>query len=375
MPKIKTISNSIFFTVSSLETVEKTAKYLLGLCQQAYMERDFSELLIQAEKLLQLTPKHQKYGEFYKAQALSNLGKTAIATAIHEGLTESAVTKIRAASLLALGLREFRNEKYEHAVKLVSQASRFALSESICAPITVIRAHTIMAAFYGIHGDGQRSIEMLDSVEPLVKIVGRYAPMMLGQHLNAKAYEISQTGNRNCALHLSKKAISLSISAKYPEWLETYQEIEQSLIPLGTSIVAPQNYSRSELLGNVIHFPVPKNCFQINFTTPKTNHIILDFAVNGTTESEARFDALISVFDSLCTKEQTDYQIEGKLVGDDYRYKNNLRKSMIREFLKVIKNVKQFEAANPLPPEKKQPKEETARNKVVWLNPKLENSK
>jgi tetratricopeptide (TPR) repeat protein len=247
MPKrIKKISN-ILFMVSSKETIEKTAANLSLQARQAYTVRDFSEVFACSEKLLQLTPTHQPTGVYYKALALSNLGEIVIADTAFEGLINVEKAPIRAASFLALGMRQMQKGNYEYATKLIHNASTLALSGDICAPLTAIYAQNAMSVICGINGNSEQSLKILNTIEPLVKNVGTRFPGLLGQHWNAVAYENFQLGNVDLALNLSSKAISLSISSKYPEWRETFDEISAHL-PSRSFVTVNKN--------NVFRFPI-----------------------------------------------------------------------------------------------------------------------
>lgn len=195
MPKInKRISETFFKIVSSIETTEKTTSHLSLRAQQAYLSRDYFKVHEYSLRLRSISPKGESVGDFFRALTLSNLGEIDAADRIFEELTNSELTPLRAASLLALGIRELQHERYEASTKLVSKAGALARSAGICAPLTAINAQYAMAFICGINGSSEQSIKLLETVEPLMNSVAPLFPAVMGLHFNALAYEHFQLG-------------------------------------------------------------------------------------------------------------------------------------------------------------------------------------
>jgi hypothetical protein len=231
MPKSKSkIPESLLILFSYAEKVGETAIHLSYRARRAYTERDFSRLADYSKSLINLSP-FEEVGEYYQALTLSQHGAGDIenSQSTFHKLTESPIIQLRAASTLTLGMQEIRRNNYTEAERLIFKATQLALSDSICAPLTLINAHNGLSIIRGIEGDSKESLKVLSAVEPLVKAIGSFYPAMLGQDLNSRAYEHLQLGALEAASHLINKALAIKSVTPFTEWLETKQEIDSAI--------------------------------------------------------------------------------------------------------------------------------------------------
>jgi tetratricopeptide (TPR) repeat protein len=224
-----------------------------------------------ANSLINLSSRSEPQGIFYQALSYSKQGAGEIEKSekIFNELAESPFIPIRAASLLALGMREIRREEYREAIPLVLQSAQLALSDNLCAPLTFIHAQNALSMILGANGAHLESIKVLESIKPLIYTAGRTFPALLGHFWNNQAYEYCQSENLLAASYCINKALRNPFVSRYPEWLETADEINSSL----------NIYSRSQIY-------VPDSEKYIPLPEKAENVAHVDFAGRGNGSSE-----------------------------------------------------------------------------------------
>jgi hypothetical protein len=379
MPKmIRQRTNILFMTTSVLDKLSETAKGLAFLARQAYVNRKFESLKKISERLLP-----SDVGLYFQAMADSKHGDGDMQSVrkTFACLADSPLTQVRAAARLFWGWDNLRYENFTEAKRLIMQASHLATSEGMCAPLTYINAQNALSVLLAENGAYKESLNLIKNNESLIMRLSHFYPVVLGEYYNNAACSYNDLNELDLAYYYSNKAVSMKVSANYKEWYETRKDIEEKLGQRGGSVfTVPSSYSRSEMLGNLRKFPVPQSYFQVTLKTPVERHRALDYAVNSSAESEARFDSLIKTFEALCGDEKTGYEIEGtfSLTSDNnFEYKNNLRRNKVRDFFKLIASVKSFELANPLPhpTARERADEETVKETLAGLMPLLESTK
>lgn len=225
----KQITNFFIVTSSIRESVDVTERNLSFLARQAYVNREFENLGKLSIALLNLPSHSGEIGRFYQALDFSRQGKgnNLFAQKVFEELADAHSPKIRAASTLAIGRLEMRAGNYADASRTLLEASKLALSNDLCGPLTFINAQNALSVMQGLNGAYDESIRILKGIEPFTKIAARYFPPVLGELWNNLACGYGDLGDYQTASYYINKATSISIIKNYPEWIETKQDIAQ----------------------------------------------------------------------------------------------------------------------------------------------------
>jgi hypothetical protein len=219
-----------FIVISSIEKITERATYLSYLARRAYTVRDYNQLAVFSESLINLSP-FKDIGEFYQALALSKQGAGDIEKArnIFCKLTESPLVQLRAASLLAMGVSEYNRKNYQEASRLFIEAGKVSISENICAPITFVNSQNALSIIQADNGAYSESLKLLQGVEPIVRIIGCYFPAIQGEFYNNYACGFLDFGDTQTALQFNHKALQNPFVSRYPEWLATREDIKEKL--------------------------------------------------------------------------------------------------------------------------------------------------
>jgi tetratricopeptide (TPR) repeat protein len=369
--RITKAANIFFIAKTSVQGLEETANGLSHAAQKAYTNRNFALLDSAATALMELSPATELHGQLYKALAISKLsaGDKKASIKIFENLAESNSSPIRAASFLAIGLRELRCGKNKQALKLISHAS--TLINPFSSPITFFGAQNALSTYMAKRGDYLGSIQILKRLKPFADSYGRIFPALVGELYNNLACGYLDLGEPETAFYYSTKAMANSASLNYPEWFETGKEIEGKLAERRTESVALPDYHpklhRKDFLKNVRLFPSPKLLFQIYLTVCQGRYKLLNYEVNSSSESEVRFTALLRSLALLCDASDSPLRIEGFFEQDEsLKFGGNLSEGKLVPLFTTVKNVREYERENPLPIHIDDG-EETARHTLEWF--------
>jgi hypothetical protein len=375
MPSTKNNTAKSLLIISSIENkLGETAKRLSFQARQAYVNRNFKQMKIQSDILLNLGSRSEDAGLFYQALYTSHYNP--IDCHKFESLADSSDPEIRAASTLMLGGAAFRKGKFDEAQKMILNAGRMAFSRNFCAPLIGFNSQNAYSTFLSSQGAHAESLEVLQRNAALAEIIGVYFPATKGEYLNNFAYENLKLGNYEVAAYFINKALSLPV-LPYVEWLETKEEIYEKIkYKKSKSISVPSSYNRQEMLGNLRHLPLPKCRFQIDVNFYRNFFKVLNYYLYDCDESENRFLALIEILDMLCVDYKTGIEIEGYVESDGIRlfnYQNNITEESLDSLHLVIHNLKRYETNNPVPriSDKEGANKKNSRTITAWLDSAL----
>jgi tetratricopeptide (TPR) repeat protein len=354
--KKQTLRNLFIFSTSIAERVNQKIQHLTFQARQAYYERDYRGVAIAGTELVNLSSRSESAGRYFQALALSQQGKSDNEDAqfLFRQLANEASQPVKAASLLALGVRAYNLNNFNEAQILLNEASRLAEYNN-CAPLTSVISKTAMAAIYSGLGNYEDSLLIIKKVLPQIISFGEVFPAYLGLELNNYAYDLCQSGDSITASHIIKNVIQSPFIAVYPEWLETAREIEQAQTLAGrnqSSITVPREYNRAEILGNLLYFSLPKTRLHIRITYHGSNFQLLDFITNASEESQDRFIALMQCLEGLTTDLNTGIIVYGFTSPFDARafhFEHNIEKSRLNDLYLFARNVIRYERENPQP--------------------------
>jgi tetratricopeptide (TPR) repeat protein len=354
--KKQRLRNLFIFSTSIAERVNQKIQHLTFQARQAYYERDYHTVAIAGTELVNLSSRSELAGRYFQALALSQQGKSdnEEAQSLFRQLGNEASEPVKAASLLALGVRAYNLNNFNEAQILINESARLAEYNN-CAPLTSVISRTALAAIYSGLGNYEESLQIIKKVMPKILSLGERFPAYLGLELNNYAYDLCQSGDLITASRVIKNVIQSPFISIYPEWLETAREIEQAQAlktQNPSTITVPKEYNRAEILGNLLYFSLPKTCLHIRLAYQGYNFKLLDFTTTAAEESQDRFIALMQCLEGLTTETDTGFIVYGFQSPYDARafhFERNIEKSRLNDLYVFAGNVIRYEKENPQP--------------------------
>ena len=181
-------------------------------------------------------------------------------TASLESIIEETRT-YKANALTCRGTVEWYKGNNESALYFYNEALR--ASPTISEYVDLSKAIAVLKAQEGFHNS---AIKALENLIPII----RYAePVVYYDVLNSYAVELCEVGRLQEAKNISSLAVSSPFGPYYPEWQETYSEVNQKLHKRRSRVTISTPESKPKLktkpkpiaepnLAKIIQFPKPK---------------------------------------------------------------------------------------------------------------------
>ncbi|MBI3654125.1 MAG: tetratricopeptide repeat protein [Acidobacteria bacterium] len=252
----KQITNLFILQSSINESVEVTARYLSILGRQAETNCDYTQLSLISNELLKIKATEET-GLYFQSLVYSRRGEGEwpAAYALLSSLINSPKSYIRAASTLSLGVREYRQENFTEAGRLIVDANKLALSNNICAPVIAVYSQIAISAMLAAQGASEQSLKSLEEADTIARSLGRFFPSLLGLFLNNYACAYLEMEDLQAAAYYSDKALAIPSLNNRHEWLRTKQEIQARTHPVKKSkifIPRHQTYRIPDQVGDLM---------------------------------------------------------------------------------------------------------------------------
>ena len=153
---------------------------------------------------------------------------TGLATGNSESLRraiEHAPARYRARAILALGAVAAKQQDRKTELNLYGEAIRAARDSQDL--YTAIHAHKMLAIRRSTDGDHSRTIQDLESLWPMVRLIAKQDPATYLDVLNSLAVELLEVGKTDEASRAIQLVQASPLLAFNPEWQQTAQEIEE----------------------------------------------------------------------------------------------------------------------------------------------------
>jgi hypothetical protein len=353
MPKTNKQIARILLIETSIDKLGETAKSLSFLARQAHLNKDFSSLSVLSEHLLNLSPQTENLGRYFSALSLSRYGQgdSLAAYKIFTELANSEIDELKSAALLAVGRTELFHGNHAEASRILGEAAKIAASNNLCAPVVYVQSQIVLSLLCAEAGALTESLKILQGIEPLVKSLGVGYPTILAEFWNNIAYGYMEHADLDRAVYYTEKAVSMTVSQKYPDWLATKQEIDQKLYEKNyLKLVSLTAYDRAQIAENVSQISSKQN-FYICLDYYDTRYKVFKFITDDSDESEIRFTALTLTLKSLCVKANTGIKVTGYFSPidlEEYQFQVHLERERLDDFITVMKNIAIFETKFPL---------------------------
>jgi tetratricopeptide (TPR) repeat protein len=207
---------------------------------------------------LPLEPRLETVGEYYVALSINRggSGETVRAGRLFEKAAESASLHYRARAMLALGSNYLVAGDYKTALSFYSEVMRINGRGSGVDPVTLYRAVRNTVVIRGMHGDHRGAVSDLERIFPLARIASSVLPSAYYDYMNALAVELGEMGSLERARDASATALKFPSAGAFPEWHETFADIEAKRVSASRSVVPV--HLHIEEPGNLLHLPSPE---------------------------------------------------------------------------------------------------------------------
>jgi hypothetical protein len=354
------------------ERVNQKIQHLSYLARQAYYERDYSRVAAYGNELANLSPRSEPAGLYFQALAISRQGQNSKVEAqkLYERLAYDAPSAVQSAAMLALGLNALQSNQLDEAKELLSESYRISVINH-CAPITALQTQSALSALLSQQENHQESALILNNILPAIIDLGRTFPVLLGSELNNFAYELCQLGRLQEAGIVIGRVLSSPYVVKYPEWLETAREIDETHSRLQrngsfVNVLPLKNYNVIELeifkreyfakhQDKYKNAAKPRfsssNRYYINLSSKNNTFNLCALEINDTKESEERLLELTYLLNLLCTDDKTDYTVQSFIspdVSQMFQFEGNIQSQELSRLFRLIENVASHAKRNPL---------------------------
>ena len=212
---------------------------LTTLAEGAYASRHL-ELLDEVSGILTSLPLGREYniaGRYFRALERLRRGDREEGERLVNSVVDEPSHRYTARALQSLGAVFHAKNDLVSAMKVYVDAGRHSLCEGV-DPLASVYTQMNIAVIKGTRGNHLGAAEDLKRLIPLARSVGVTYPQVHYTILNAVAVELSEGGNLEEARRISEIAVSSPFTRAYPEWTETYEDIQSQLTHSSRSLVA-----------------------------------------------------------------------------------------------------------------------------------------
>ncbi|HXI89830.1 MAG TPA: hypothetical protein VNO24_07430 [Blastocatellia bacterium] len=203
---------------------------LVSVADDAHQVRQF-EVVGHVGRLLLNLPffRHfESVGLYYEALSLNQgtRGDTASAGSRFHRIADSGPLHYRARAMLALGANSFTAGDRQTAMSFYREVMRIATRRRVFDPATLYTASRMTAVIKAMEGDHLGAAADLERMLPLARVASSAQPYAYYDYLNTLAVELGELGRLDQARRASEIAIASPFARAYPEWRETFEDIE-----------------------------------------------------------------------------------------------------------------------------------------------------
>ncbi|MFY9554949.1 MAG: hypothetical protein WAV20_18590 [Blastocatellia bacterium] len=256
------------------ETLAGIATCLATVADHAHGIRRFEVVGCASQLLfnLPLPGPFEHIAHYYEALSLnrSGFGDTAQASVLFEQAANNGPFQYRARALAALGTNSFDIGDYETAAWFYREVLRILARSKHFEPVAIYTALGMMALIAGMRGDHQGAVADLEKLFPIARLTYSKQPDLYYDYLNALAVELGEVGRLAQARWASEIASASPFAMVYPNWPETYGEIDAKQRRASRSFVAVR--PQVSAIHNLVRLTAPEPAGGL----PLTKHLPKD---------------------------------------------------------------------------------------------------
>jgi hypothetical protein len=233
------VASHLAQTTHSREAFLKLANALIHSAEHAYMLRDVNTLQEVSSVLMNLPiDGARQIGLYYYALAINRKGQVDAAKALLKTVADNAPITYRARAIQTLGTNSHAKYQLDETLRFQLEALRAASDKNAEGLQTTLLAHLEISHVKSDTDDHKGALAVLESISPLVRIVGREHPLYFYFYHNELAVEFAELGRLAEADAASAIALASPFAPAYPEWSATREEIAAKRQSATPSVVA-----------------------------------------------------------------------------------------------------------------------------------------
>ena len=211
-----------------------------AIADHAYLHREFDVVGHVGQILSELPADPIKVvGQHYQALSLrkGGLGDSVLAATLLQQVADSAPLLYRARAMLALGAVSHDAGDDRTAMSFYREVARLETHNHVFDPMTSYTASRMTAVIRSMQGDHHGAVADLERMFPLAQMASSRQSYAYYDYMNTLAVELGEVGRLEQARHASEIAIASPFAPAYPEWRETFDEIEAKQQRASRSVV------------------------------------------------------------------------------------------------------------------------------------------
>jgi len=266
------IAQNLIRGLNTRHALAEFAAKIASVADDAYLIRQFDVVDYVARLLvnLPLSPQLESVGHYYQALTLNRAthGDIVGAGSVFQRVADNAPPRYRGRAMLALGANSLRVGDHQGAIPFYREVTRIAKRDRIFDPMMIYTAGRMIAVIKGMNGSHLDAVADLEGMLPLVRMASSLQPYVYYDYLNTLAVELGELGRLEQARRASEIAIASPFARAYPEWRETFEDIEAKSQRSSRSIVGVrQSLSETDQIrqpvsrtkaDNLLRLPAPE---------------------------------------------------------------------------------------------------------------------
>ena len=268
----KTISGRFIVLASEFEkelATRDAARELIGKAECAYSLRQLEIVHRIGQRLEEL--EFQIEGEYYCALAANSRGSgnLSYSNKAFERISNTDNLEYRAKATTALAFNARLQGDFDSAIRLHHEAFRMLHYKP--SPLALVQNQKNLAVVLSMQGCHAESFRLLESVSPIVSTLGLRIPVLVPDHLNSLAVELSEIGRVEEANQANSITLASPYLPYYDEWLDTKRDLQSKKAQRESEAVILVGLPVEE--SNVLQGPFPATAQVLNHA-PKNKDVI-----------------------------------------------------------------------------------------------------
>ncbi len=221
--------------------------WLVKYAEQARVYRQVDKVQGASEILLNIPLKeYQTVGQYYLGWCKYRKGSEEVKWILEKAAEETPLTTYRARAMLSLAAVEARKD--DITSELYYGLESMKVTSNLTTKLEALKGIAVIKAKEGYH---RHALKDLEALVPLA----RYAdPVVYYDYLNSLAVELGEVGRLKEARNISNIVLASPFACAYPEWRETWDDIERKAYRTSHSFVSLTH--RASKPNNVLLLPL-----------------------------------------------------------------------------------------------------------------------
>lgn len=222
------VAEQLIKEVKSHQLLVDLGDNLVAQAEHAYALRQGERIeeLSQALYFLPLPAQYKSAARYFRALGLRRRGELKAATSLLERVASEPLHEYTSRAIQSLGAEHQFFGDFESALKFYVEASRLDAHKGKADPRTAVFVQKNIAVVKSLRGDHRGALADLERMAGFAKAVGSIHPQMYYDYLNSLAVEYGELGRLQEAARASRIALSSPFAAAYPEWRQTFDDVE-----------------------------------------------------------------------------------------------------------------------------------------------------